>query len=429
MEGVTMKIIELRADNFRRLKAVAIRPTGDVVQIAGANGQGKTSVLDSIWVALKGRAVAGPEPIRKSEERATIRLDLGELTVWRTFSRDKSGELTTGLKVTMADGMEVRKSPQAVLDALMGDLSFDPLAFARADAKAQFDMLKRLVPDFDFDENASERKRLFDERTDVNRLAKRDRASAANIILPIGDKPTAPDVGGKVEELRRAGVHNAEVASRKAERDRLRQEANSKFDEAERLRARAMSLENEARAADATADAMVILERIDTGPLAAEIMRAEATNGIIVLFNQREALERSAHGHELKSANLTNEITALDEAKIKAIAKAKLPVDRLTLEDDAVKLNGLPFSQASHAEKLVASTAIAMALNPKLRVIRCYEGSTLDSKSLGIIAAMAKSRDYQVFIETVDETGNVGILIEDGEVAAVNGKPTQERSR
>lgn len=47
-----MKIIALQAENVKRLVAIEIRPDGNLVQITGKNGAGKTSVLDCIWWAL-----------------------------------------------------------------------------------------------------------------------------------------------------------------------------------------------------------------------------------------------------------------------------------------------------------------------------------------------------------------------------------------
>ena len=47
-----MKIIELRATNIKRLKAVEITPDGTMQVIGGRNAQGKSSVLDAIWLAL-----------------------------------------------------------------------------------------------------------------------------------------------------------------------------------------------------------------------------------------------------------------------------------------------------------------------------------------------------------------------------------------
>lgn len=50
---MSRRIIELRAENFKRLRAVCIRPDGDIVQITERNRQGKTSMLDAFWA---GRA-------------------------------------------------------------------------------------------------------------------------------------------------------------------------------------------------------------------------------------------------------------------------------------------------------------------------------------------------------------------------------------
>lgn len=60
-----MKIIKFRADNVKRLTAVEITPDGNMVQITGKNGQGKTSVLDAIWWALGGKENIQGQPIRK----------------------------------------------------------------------------------------------------------------------------------------------------------------------------------------------------------------------------------------------------------------------------------------------------------------------------------------------------------------------------
>jgi recombinational DNA repair ATPase RecF len=62
-----MKIIELQAENVKRLRAVTITPEGNIVEISGRNGQGKTSVLDAIWWAVSGTTHIQAVPIRKGE--------------------------------------------------------------------------------------------------------------------------------------------------------------------------------------------------------------------------------------------------------------------------------------------------------------------------------------------------------------------------
>lgn len=416
-----MRIIELRAENFKRLRAVNIRPDGGMVEITGANGNGKSSVLDAIWVALKGRSVAGVEPIRKGAERATITLTLGngkvDYVVERKFSRDKHGDLTTDLTVTAGNGAQL-KSPQAVIDGFLGTLAFDPLAFARADKKAQFETLKRFVTGFDFGANAAAREQAFSQRTDVNRDAKRERAAAASIDLPPGPKPKPVDVAAKIDAIQSAADFNSRRATIVAERARIAALIDTKLDEAERLRARATTLEQEA--ADARKridDAPAVPDAVDVAALRQEVADAERIKGVIALFDNRERHEQAARKLEAEAGALTEAIDECDSLRGQAIAHAKMPVDGLDLGDGEVLYRGVPFANASHAEKLIVSCSIGMAENPELRILRSYEGNTLDSKSLGVIAAMAKSRDYQVFLERVDETGKVGFVIVDGMVA------------
>ena len=167
-----MNVIELRAQNFARLSAVTIRPDGSLVQITGRNSAGKSSVLGAIWTALKGRAAAPVQPVHAGAEEARIDLDIGAMKIVRTFKKSKGGDVTSDLKVTLADGGRVGTKPQAMIDALLGDLAFDPLEFARLPADRQFDRVKALVPNFNFEDNAARRKNAFDERTMENRKAK-----------------------------------------------------------------------------------------------------------------------------------------------------------------------------------------------------------------------------------------------------------------
>ena len=85
-----MKIIRLTAENVKRLRAVEITPDGTLQVVTGRNAQGKSSVLDAIWLALGGGTAARdtPRPVRDGEERASVTLDLGDLTVTRTWRGD-----------------------------------------------------------------------------------------------------------------------------------------------------------------------------------------------------------------------------------------------------------------------------------------------------------------------------------------------------
>ncbi len=59
-----------------------------------------------------------------------------------------------------------------------------------------------------------------------------------------------------------------------------------------------------------------------------------------------------------------------------------------------------------------------MATNPKLRVLRIRDGSLLDENGLKLLAEMADANDYQVWIERVETSGKIGVVMVDGHVAA-----------
>ena len=106
-----------------RLSAVEITPKGNVVKITGKNANGKTSVLNSIWMALGGKDVVPDKPSKDGEEKGSIVVDLGDIVVTRKFT-----EKATTLTVENKDGA-VFKSPQKVLDEMIGRLSLDPMRF------------------------------------------------------------------------------------------------------------------------------------------------------------------------------------------------------------------------------------------------------------------------------------------------------------
>lgn len=58
-----MNILKLEASNILRLSAVTITPQGNAIVIGGENAQGKSSVLNSIAMALAGEKFT--KPLRK----------------------------------------------------------------------------------------------------------------------------------------------------------------------------------------------------------------------------------------------------------------------------------------------------------------------------------------------------------------------------
>src|SRR4051812_767157 len=204
-----MKIVQLNAENVKRLKAVEIVPKGSTVIVSGKNGQGKTSVLDSILLALAGKDAQKlmTKPIREGEDHAEVRLDLGEYVVTRSWTgNDKSY-----LKVEGKAG-EKFPSPQALLDSLNGELSFDPLEFARKNAKEQRETLLGIV-DIGLDLDAWQREfdGLYEARTEVGRDVKslEGRLDGFPYVIDCPDEEV--NVAELAQKIRQADDHNRKI--------------------------------------------------------------------------------------------------------------------------------------------------------------------------------------------------------------------------
>jgi energy-coupling factor transporter ATP-binding protein EcfA2 len=423
--ATALRIISFRAENVKRLKAVEITPDGNVVVLAGRNGQGKSSVLDAIWMALGGGPAAKDttRPIRDGEAKAQVRLDLGDLIVTRTWTA--SG---TTLKVESKDGASY-KSPQSMLDGLVGRMSFDPLAFAAQPAKAQVETLLGFI-DLPFDLGAldAERARVFAERTDINRDLKRVEAQLAGMPQTDLSTPTVEVSAAEIAaEMQAAQVETRRIDAMEADAARHERDAARHSTEVDRLTAEIRRLtaardaeidatENSARLAALARADLAGVQRPDLSGFQHRLSEVDIVNRAVRAARQRTEQERLVAETKAASTALTARLTEIDETKAKAIADADMPIPGLGFDETGVTFGGVPFRQCSSAEQLRVSVAMAMALNPTVRVIRITDGSLLDSESMRLIEEMARDRDYQVWIERVDETGEVGVVIEDGEV-------------
>jgi hypothetical protein len=413
-----MKIIRLSASNVMRLRAVEIEPSGTVQIVAGKNGAGKSSLLNALWLALGGGAASRgiAKPIREGEDHAEVQLDLGDLIVTRTW--DEHGRTT--LTVKAPDGA-VYKSPQALLDQMVGKLSFDPLAFTRLSAREQRDALLDLLG-LDFAAQDAERQRLYDVRLDTGRR-----------MHAFGDLPKLDKGAPLVEKS------SGDIIDRLRESNRIRQQESAlrhqvreREDRIAHIHRRLDALRDEITAleAESTGHSEAITEtqaeiaalppQEDMGALEGELAQVEDHNAA-ARENQRIAQAREQQqALEEEYTDLGRQISAIDNAKAKAIAAAEMPVEGLGFDESGVTFGGVPFAQASAAEQIRVSLGMACALNPTLRVIRIMDGSLLDSDSMALVRAAAEEYDMQVFLEVVGDGGDdpAAVVIEDGSVVS-----------
>lgn len=427
-------ITRLEIDSFKRIVATAISPaTGKPVLLTGDNGQGKSSILDSILWAFTKSGVG--KPIREGEPSAMVgvRITNGDQTY---IIRRRAKGANFYLDVTDADGGKIEK-PQTFLDSLVGNLSFDPEAFARLKDKQQADQLREATG-LDTVDIDAEIDRTFTLRAAAN---KDDKAAEAAF-------KSVPLVSGEIQELLSAG----ELAK---ERDALRDEL--KTAEA----ARELADETEGDVAVLSQDIDVLKSKLDAALARRNVLLADlekqksnaaareaaaathperisaiteqldgidAKNAEITRANESRRLRAERHKAwqeaAKKAEDLDKKLAELRERRASMIAEAKMPIEGLSIEADTVMLDGIPLSDLNTAKRIEVATRIAIAQNPQLGVIFVREGALINDANLAVIAQVAEANGMQLWVEKFQPSaGLTGLHIVEGEIALEDGKP------
>lgn len=434
-----MKIVKLTAENFMRLVAVEISPQGNAILITGKNAAGKSSVLDAIMSVFCGKKYQPTKPIRDGEDHAEVVVETENYIIKRTFTAKGGGTVT----VSNAEGMKA-SSPQGLLDKLVGEIAFEPMAFFKdsRDVKKQRqqrDMLMKLVG-LDFADIDAKIAGVKTERSAV-KTSKETYDFEAGQIGELTNMPTElvsmTELTEKLTEATQLNVKHADTVRRidaghKAlTSDQEKLETNKT--QIELLKEQLASAEtkqtedekalNEAYAKQE--ELVTTLEPIiDVTAINQEIKDADAHNDNIRLTNQRKELIKKSAAKSKEFAELGKKMKGLEAKKAEKLAAAKMPIEGLSVNDETILYDNIPLAQVNESMQLRIAVGISMALNPKLQVI-LVKGNDLDSASLETVCKLADEKGFQVWIERIEESGKIGFYIEEGEVTAIDGKKTK----
>lgn len=414
-----LRITRLDVRQFKRLRAVSITPDGALVPIKGRNAQGKSSLIDAIHAGLAGKGALPPDPVRHGSRDAEITIDLGEFKVRRTMTEEGK----TALVVTSASGAPIT-GPQTFLDSLIGKgLAFDPIEFARLEPRAQAEQLRKLAG-LDFADLEGQRAAAYTKRTGVNARLTAAKAKLKDLPAPVAGLPDRPVSAAEISDRATKAMET------KRENDSARSSLTHLKSERDSLKRRIDVLRSELAEAEEqfadlgtriTAKEPVVAALVDPDLVAirAEMNNVEATNEKIRARDAYQTMAREVDQLAGEADSLTEQITGIDDAKAARIRDAAMPIEGLGFDEGGVTYGGVPFAQASSAEKLRVSMAIALAQNKALKVCLIRNGNDLDSDGLRTVAEMAEAAGAQVWIERVtDGDDEDGIVIEDGMVKA-----------
>ena len=408
-----MKIIRLTAENFMRLVAVEIKPEDNTIMITGKNGAGKSSVLEAIFAAFGGKKALPKKPIRDGQDSAKVEIETEEFTVKLNITKNNSY-----LEITNRDGFKA-KSPQALLDRIVGKIAFDPISFSREEPRQQRTMLMNLLA-LDFSDIDEQLQAIKINRSNTLREKERLQHEAERITFTANLSEEEVNVLDLTHELQAAIEHNNNVGKQVELHLMYEEDLNSLHEniqnakaDIEELRENVKKLEAKRTTISKLYDELNIPKPIDISVIETAIQDIEATNSLIRNNQQKKQLT-AAVAKETKTFSLLGQkMKGLEVERADRLAKVEMPVEGLSVTEDCITYEGIPLSQVNSAKRLEVGIAISMALNPKLRVLR-IDGNCLDSETQAILSKIVKDNNYQLWEEKTDESGKVGIVIEDG---------------
>lgn len=397
-----------RVKNYKAIEEVSITSGAGLVVLGGKNAQGKSSFLDGIREIVKfvGKRET-PEPIRLGEDSAEMEIidEARDRRYVRTFSRAKSGAVSSTVGVYALDGAKY-ENPAHVIAEDVGAELIDAAAFALLSARDQRDVLLRQVDlGIDLDALAREKKGVEDQRKLANAEVKRLSGALASMEKPGTEVPTEEiSAAAAIEALQVAQTHNRAVYEASAE--------------AARTSGRISELERELAQMRAVLESTMELAakpRADVDALQAQLDDVEGINARVRAAKQYAAAESALTAAESNGKAEQAKLDALDEKKRAALSAAVFPDPLLSVDDEQVLYDGIPFTQVNSAKQLGIGFDIATLAHRDLKIGFIKNGDLLDDESLAEIEARAIERDYTILVER--GRGDKGYILNDGELA------------
>lgn len=215
-----MKLVSLTIKNILGVSELTFNPeAGNVIEISGGNGKGKTSTLEAIKDVFGASSYS--TLIRNGEDSGEVVLDYGDLVVNRKHKAGSTPKTTVKARLPGTDSFGSVGSPAKYIKGLVNISSLDPARLLSAKPKELVEVVlnsmpiqadvQRLLDITGVSHNTEGHalnvitnvgKLIFDERTGVNREAKQLKGTIDSLreTLP-EDIPSKADIEGKIAQL------------------------------------------------------------------------------------------------------------------------------------------------------------------------------------------------------------------------------------
>lgn len=416
--GITIN--EFEAENVKRIRAVKLHPspTGLTI-IGGNNGQGKTSVLDSIAWALGGEKF---RPTDAKNKDSVIPPYL-HVTLSNGLVVERNGK-NSSLKVTDPSG---EKAGQKLLDSFIGTLALDLPKFMNASNTEKAKILLSILGVGDqLEELNNQERKIYDERTAIGRIADQKEKFAK-------EQPYYPDVPENIISSSELISQQQEILARNGENQRKRALAE-KYDRElaeaqiayDRAKARLKEAEENAVTARKSAED---LQDESTAELEANLANIEETNRKVRANLDKEKAEDDARQYRRQYDQLTDQIENIRNEKKSLLDHADLPLEGLCVENGNLIYNGEQWDCMSSSDQLKVATAIVKKLNPECGFVLIDKLEQMDMQTLKEFGDWLELEGLQVIATRVSTGDECSIIIEDGAVVEAPEKAAAKEEK
>lgn len=417
-----IKINKLEIENVKRVKAVSLEPTQNgLTVIGGRNGQGKTSILDSIAWALGGNKYKPSQPHR---EGSVLPPNL-QISLSNGLEIKRDGK-NSDLKVIDPSG---QKAGQKLLDSFVEEFALNLPKFMESSNADKARTLLQIIGVGDkLAEFEKKEQELYNERLVIGRVADQKKKFAAEMTYFQEAPKELISVSELIQEQQAILAKNAENERLRGQRDSLKQRQTQLDSEIARLIEEKAKVDQQLEIAEKDA---LDLHDESTEQLEYSISNTEEINRKVRANLDKDKAEQDAQIEKEKYDNLSAQIDRIRLDKNQLLEDADLPLPGLSVAEGELLYKGQRWDNMSGAEQLKVSTAIVRKLNPECGFILIDKLEQMDLDTLKEFGQWLEQEQLQAIATRVSTGDECSIIISDGygeetgQAAVIETQPVQ----